>query len=124
MQVGGWLDVVSVHAPPGINWQGGHAVGPEQRIRSYGSLMEKLLGHVRDTQGPMVVGGDWNEGAATGGRFSPSWFATHARLTKHADGGIDWEMSRGATVTDVRRGPSGGSDHRPVLFTVTRPEKK
>lgn len=121
--LGGWLDVVSLHAPPGIDWKNGHAVGPEQRIKSYGSLMEKLRDAARTAIAKgraVLLGGDWNEGARTGGKWSPSWLASQAGLHKDATGRIDWEMSHGARVTDMRVRDSGGSDHRLVTFTVSK----
>lgn len=129
VRLAGWLRVVSVHAPPGIDWKNGQAVGPSQRIRSYGSLTEKLLGHSkrqaeRNPDQGMIIGGDWNEGASTGGKWSPSWLAANGGFRKHRTGGIDWEMARGARVSDVKRGPDGGSDHHIVTFTVRRPASK
>lgn len=120
VQLAGWLRVVSVHAPPGINWVGGVPRGGDARIKSYQSLTSKLLSHVRRSREAVLLGGDWNEGASTGGPGSPSWLAARGGLRKYANGRIDWEMARGAKVSNVRVGPSGGSDHRLVTFTVTR----
>jgi hypothetical protein len=124
VKLAGWLRVVSVHAPPGINWQGGHAVGPDQRIKSYGSLAEKLVKLANNTKGAILIGGDWNEGAASTGKWSPSWIAAQGHMKKHARHGIDWEMSRGVVVERTHTGPNGGSDHKIVTFTVSRPQKK
>lgn len=129
VRLAGWLRVVSVHAPPGIDWKNGQAVGPEQRIKSYGSLTQKILdlaqrqAEKHPDQG-LLVGGDWNEGARTGGKWSPSWLAANGGMKKHATGGIDWEMSRGAKVSNVKVGPNLGSDHRIVTFTVEQPRAR
>ncbi|MFO0594823.1 MAG: hypothetical protein U0228_05955 [Myxococcaceae bacterium] len=121
VQLAGWLRVVSVHAPPGIDWVNGVPRGGDARIKSYQSLTSRLLSHVRRSKEAVLIGGDWNEGATTGGPGSPSWLAARGGLRKYADRRIDWEMARGAKVSNVRVGPSGGSDHRLVTFTVTRP---
>lgn len=121
VQLAGWLRVVSVHAPPGIDWVNGVPRGGEQRIKSYQSLTRRLLTHVRRSRDAVLVGGDWNEGARTGGPGSPSWLAANGKLKKYANGRIDWEMARGAKVSNVRTGPRSGSDHRLVMFTVTKP---
>jgi exonuclease III len=121
VKLAGWLRVASIHAPPGINWVNGHPVGGEARIKSYQSLTAKLARAAnRNPDVAMLYGGDWNEGASTGGPGSPSWLAAKAGMKKYATHGIDWEMARGAVVKNIRRGPNGGSDHPLVTFTVTR----
>lgn len=127
VRVAGWLRVASVHAPPGIDWVNGHPVGGEARVKSYQSLTRKLLASAtrQEENNPelgMLIGGDWNEGAVTGGPGSPSWLAARAGMKKHATGGIDWEMSRGVKLTDIKTGPKRGSDHPLVTFTVSRPK--
>jgi endonuclease/exonuclease/phosphatase (EEP) superfamily protein YafD len=112
---------VSVHAPPGIDWVNGVPRGGEQRNKSYQSLTSKLLRHVRRANEAVLIGGDWNEGARTSGPGSPSWLAAKGGLKKYRNGRIDWEMARGAKLTDMHVGSAGGSDHRIVVFTVTRP---
>jgi exonuclease III len=121
VQLAGWLRVVSVHAPPGIDWVNGVPRGGPDRIKSYQSLTQRLLGHARRSKDAVLIGGDWNEGARTGGPGSPSWLAARAGLKKHANGRIDWEMTRGAKLTNMHVGRDGGSDHRIVAFTITRP---
>jgi peptidoglycan hydrolase-like protein with peptidoglycan-binding domain len=122
VQLAGWLRVVSVHAPPGIDWKNGRPVGGEQRIESYQSLTRKLLRDAtRNPKEAVLIGGDWNEGARTGGPGSPSWLAAKAGMKKYANGSIDWEMARGAKLSNLRKGPDGGSDHRLVTFTVSKP---
>ncbi|MDP3158288.1 MAG: peptidoglycan-binding protein [Archangium sp.] len=126
VRVAGWLRVASVHAPPGIDWVNGRPVGGEARIKSYQSLTKKLLASAqrqaeRNPELGMLIGGDWNEGAVTGGPGSPAWLAAKGGMKKHPTGGIDWEMSRGVKLTDLKRGPKGGSDHPLITFTVSRP---
>lgn len=121
VQLAGWLRVVSVHAPPGIDWKNGRPVGGEARIESYQSLTRKLLRDAtRNPKEAVLIGGDWNEGARTGGPGSPSWLAAQAKMRKYANGSIDWEMARGARLTNMKKGPDGGSDHRLVTFTVKK----
>lgn len=126
--LGGWLRVVSVHAPPAIDFANGQIKGPEQRKKAYASLMEKVLGHAKQVGSKhpdqaLLIGGDWNEPASSSGKWSPNWLASQAGMTKHTAGGIDWEMARGCEVTKVRHGERGGSDHRMVLFNVKPPGK-
>lgn len=125
VRLAGWLRVASIHAPPGIDWKNGHAVGGSERVKSYQSLTQKLLRAAdrqeeRNPDVAMLYGGDWNEGARTGGPGSPSWLASEAGMKKHANGSIDWEMSRGCRVTDMKKGPHFGSDHPLITFTVSR----
>jgi hypothetical protein len=100
-------------------------VGGEARIRSYQSLTQRLAAHAnrlreRNPDVAVLFGGDWNEGASTGGPGSPSWLADKAGLKKYPTGGIDWQMGRGLKLEKLRRGPKFGSDHPLVTFTVTR----
>lgn len=121
VRLAGWLRVGSVHAPPGIDWKNGRPVGGEQRIRSYQSLTKKLAAHANRAQArglAVLFGGDWNEGARTGGPGSPSWLANKAGLKKHPTGGIDWVMSSGLELSKLRRGAKYGSDHPLVTYTV------
>lgn len=121
VRLAGWLRVGSVHAPPGIDWKNGKAVGGEARIRSYQSLTSKLAQHANRAQDrglAVLLGGDWNEGANSSGLGSPSWLANKAGLKKHPTGGIDWMMSSGLTLSKLRRGAKYGSDHPLVTYTV------
>lgn len=129
VKVAGWLKLVSVHAPPGIDFRNGRMIGPEQRKKAYAELTTRLAqmaarhqkNHPNDG---LLIGGDWNEPARFGGKFSPAWIAAQAKMQKAAPRGIDWELARGAKVERMRVGPDGGSDHHMVLFTVTKPGAK
>jgi hypothetical protein len=124
VKLAGWLRVASIHAPPGIDWVNGRPVGGEARIKSYQSLTQKLARAAnRNPNVAMLYGGDWNEGARTGGPGSPSWLAAKTGMKKYPTGGIDWEMARGCVLENLRRGPTGGSDHPLVTFTVIRQGK-
>jgi hypothetical protein len=125
VRLGGWLRVASVHAPPAIDFENGHAVGPAARVKSYISLMKKLAGaaerNEKNANGvAMLIGGDWNEGPNSTGVGSPHWLAKQAGMKTYPGGRIDWEMARGCKVSNVKVGPHGGSDHRLVTFTVTK----
>ena len=126
-KLAGWLRVSSVHLPPAIDWKNGHAVGGAARVESYKQLMEKLAAqakrqHAKNPGMGILIGGDWNEGARSTGYGSPSWLANKAGLKKFTPGpGIDWAMGLGVKVTGMKKGPNGGSDHRLVTYTVTRP---
>lgn len=135
VKLAGWLDVVSVHQPPSVDWKGDKMVGPQKRIDTYKSLSEKLLGYAKnqianDPSQGLLIGGDWNEAASTTGKYSPGWLAKQAGMKKyggletHGHGKIDWEMAYGALVSNMKVGPTGGSDHNIVTFTVTQPKKK
>ncbi|MBL8950818.1 MAG: peptidoglycan-binding protein [Myxococcaceae bacterium] len=118
----GWLRVVSVHAPPAIDFRNGHAVGPEARVKSYKSLMTELAKAAKEYRKDgeaMVFGGDWNEGPNSTGVGSPHWLARVAGMKTYDGGRIDWEMARGATIERMRRrGDGGGSDHNLWTFVV------
>ncbi|MDP1822815.1 MAG: peptidoglycan-binding domain-containing protein [Archangium sp.] len=124
VRIAGWLQVASIHAPPGIDFKDGRAIGPEQRVKSYQSLTRKLAAaaerqQARNPDVAVLYGGDWNEGARTMGPGSPAWLAAQAGMKKYATGGIDWEMARGARLAQVKHGPRFGSDHPLVTFTIT-----
>lgn len=127
VQVAGWLRLASVHLPPAIDWKNGHAVGPAARVKSYQQLMQKLAAqakaeHKKNPTEGILFGGDWNEGAGSFGYGSPTWLANQAHMKKYTPGkGIDWAMGLGVKVTNMKKGPHGGSDHALVTYTVTRP---
>ncbi|MFP2895616.1 peptidoglycan-binding domain-containing protein [Corallococcus sp. 4LFB] len=133
VKLAGWLQVVSAHQPPSVDWKDGHPVGPKNRVSTYKSLSEKLLGFAKrkiennPDQG-VLIGGDWNEPASTKGKWSPGWIArqagmtTHGGVESHGHGKIDYAMSYGCRVSNVKAGPTGGSDHNIVTFTVSRPK--
>ncbi|MGE6761425.1 endonuclease/exonuclease/phosphatase family protein [Corallococcus interemptor] len=136
VKLAGWLQVVSAHQPPSVDWNAkGQPIGPKNRVSTYKSLSEKLLAFAKrkienhPDQG-LLIGGDWNEPASTKGKWSPGWIAqqagmkTHGGVESHGHGKIDYAMSYGARVSNVRAGPTGGSDHNIVMFTVSRPKGK
>jgi hypothetical protein len=135
VQLAGWLKVVSVHQPPSVDWKNGQPVGPENRVKTFKSLSEKLLAFAKrqlqnNPDQALLIGGDWNEPASTQGKWSPGWIAqqagmtTHGGVKTHGHGRIDYELSRGCRVSNVKAGPTGGSDHNIVTFTVSRPKDK
>jgi hypothetical protein len=135
VQLAGWLKVVSAHQPPSVDWKNGHPVGPENRVKTYASLSEKLLAFAKrqlknNPDQALLIGGDWNEPASTQGKWSPNWIAqqagmtTHGGVKTHGNGRIDYEMSHGCRVSNIKAGPTGGSDHNIVTFTVSRPKGK
>ncbi|CAM4164234.1 peptidoglycan-binding domain-containing protein [Corallococcus exiguus] len=135
VKLAGWLQVVSAHQPPSVDWKGGEPVGPKNRVSTYKSLSEKLLGFAqrkiaKNPDEGLLIGGDWNEPASTKGKWSPGWIAqqagmtTHGGVESHGHGKIDYAMSYGCKVSNVRAGPTGGSDHNIVMYTVSRPKGK
>ncbi|KFE71933.1 peptidoglycan-binding domain-containing protein [Hyalangium minutum] len=135
VQLAGWLKVVSAHQPPSVDWKNGHPVGPENRVKTYASLSEKLLAFAKrqiknNPDQALLIGGDWNEPASTRGKWSPNWIAqqagmtTHGGAKTHGNASIDWEMSHGCRVSNIKAGPTGGSDHNIVTFSVSRPKGK
>jgi peptidoglycan hydrolase-like protein with peptidoglycan-binding domain len=135
VQLAGWLKVVSVHQPPSVDFKNGQPVGPENRVKTFKSLSEKVLAFAKrqlqnNPDQALLIGGDWNEPASTRGKWSPNWIAqqagmtTHGGLKTHGNGRIDYEMSAGCKVSNVKAGPTLGSDHNIVTFTVSRPKGK
>ncbi|GMU01457.1 hypothetical protein KH5H1_55770 [Corallococcus caeni] len=133
VQLAGWLKVVSAHQPPSVDWKNGQPVGPPNRVSTYKSLSEKLLAFAKrqlekNPDQALLIGGDWNEPASTKGKWSPGWIAqqagmtTHGGVETHGHGKIDYELSAGCKVSHVKAGPTGGSDHNIVTFTVSRPK--
>jgi exonuclease III len=136
VQLAGWLEVVSAHQPPSVDWnKNGQIVGPENRVNTYKSLSEKLLAFAKqqlksNPDQALLIGGDWNEAASTQGKWSPNWIAQQAGLTTHGgakthgNASIDYELSNGCQVSNIKAGKTGGSDHNIVTFTVSRPKGK
>jgi len=127
LQLAGWLELASVHQPPSVNWKNGHMVGPQKRIDTYRSLSEKLVAFgkkqlARNPNEALLIGGDWNEQSSTNGKWSPGWIAKQLGMKKNRGGHIDWDLSRGCQVSHVKVGPTGGSDHHIVTFTVSQPK--
>ena len=134
VKLAGWLEVASIHQPPSVDWKNGKMVGPPMRIDTYRSTSEVLAKFAKNqiaknpTDG-LLIGGDWNEAAATKGKWSPRWIAEQAGLITHGGrntghGPIDYELSNGCRVSDIKVGPKGGSDHNILTFTVSRPKAK
>lgn len=135
VQLAGWLKVVSAHQPPSVDWKNGHPVGPKNRVSTYASLSEKLLGFAKrqlknNPDQALLIGGDWNEPASTKGKWSPNWIAqqagmkTHGGAKTHGNASIDYELSHGCKVSNIKAGPRMGSDHNIVTFSVSRPKNK
>jgi Putative peptidoglycan binding domain len=135
VKLAGWLTVVSAHQPPSVDWKNGQPVGPPNRVSTYKSLSEKLLAFAKrqlekHPEQALLIGGDWNEEASTKGKWSPGWIAqqagmkTHGGAKTHGNASIDWEMSNGCRVSNIKAGRTLGSDHNIVTFTVSRPKDK
>ncbi|HEX8704492.1 MAG TPA: peptidoglycan-binding protein [Myxococcaceae bacterium] len=133
VQLAGWLKVVSVHQPPTVDWKNGQISGPPNRVDTYKSLTEKLLAFAKrqlknNPDQALLIGGDWNEPDTTKGKWSPRWLAqqagmtTHGGMKTHGHGSIDYELSAGCKVSNIKAGPNMGSDHNIVTFTVRRPK--
>ena len=125
VRLAGWLRVASVHAPPAVDFVNGHGVGGDARVKSYKSLMSQLLKAAdrQERNNPdvaLLYGGDWNEGTRSHGVGSPSWLAEQAGMRKVSSAPIDWEMVRGAKITNMKKRDGHGSDHPLITFTIHR----
>ena len=125
VRLAGWLRVASVHAPPAVDFVNGKPVGGDARVKSYQSLMQQLAKAANRVEGnhpdlALLYGGDWNEPTGTHGPGSPHWLAQQAGMKMNSKRPIDWEMARGCKVTDMRVGKNFGSDHKLIMFTVSR----
>lgn len=72
---------------------------------------------------PILLAGDWNASPLNSNPYRPRWLARHAglRITTAGPGtfgDIDYALSD-AHLQDVRRCARMGSDHQPVVMTVT-----
>jgi hypothetical protein len=123
----GWLRVVCLHTAPSVRWRQGRIVGPIRRVVSMRQLTRAVVRLARRRpEHPLFIAGDWNATPDTRGRWSPHWvgrmiggrviapkLGTHGRRT------IDFAVIRGCGAK-ATRAESYGSDHRAVVFKVTR----
>lgn len=130
----GWLRLFSIHAPVSVWWDGaGRMSGPSERVDDYGSyirtMKRKNRWNRRNRPGQaMLFGGDWNARTFERGTGSPYWLArtTDLEIAEPAErkgpghNGIDYVMTRGATVSKMRKRRRFGSDHPLVTFWVSR----
>ncbi len=110
--VRGWLNVISVHYPPG--WE----AGPQDRRQAGAAYTRRLEVLLEDLGGAVLAGGDWN--ALRGSRLlRASW---HSLGLRSYGAGIDYvAASLKVRVTRYRRiGRARGMDHDAVLV-VARP---
>lgn len=121
----GWLPVVSGHTPPSVRWRSGDMFGPARRVLSMRRFARRVRGFL-DNHPHALVACDWNADDDARGRYTPHWIArkTGAEVVapKHGTHGnrtIDYALVKGAHAT-ARRSEEYGSDHRLVIFEVTR----
>jgi endonuclease/exonuclease/phosphatase (EEP) superfamily protein YafD len=118
----GWLTVTSLHLPPSVYWRHGRPHGPTARVRVYRQIIRRLSRWVAYREGSLLVAADWNEPADTSGRWSPRWLANVTGSRIATNGGIDYVLSRGCHVSNMRPvSDRGGSDHRAHIFTIRPP---
>lgn len=132
VRVDGWLLVRSLHLPTPSHWDkdGLTDKTPHERKDDIIDGMKKLRRWFSwpCTKNARVAAGDWNEPPTTRGKFSPQWLmqktgaygvATKSRV---GHGRIDWPMAKGARFSKVFKDLeiAEGSDHEPVIFTVTK----
>lgn len=121
----GWLTVVSGHTPPSVRFRGGRMFGPARRVLSMRRFATRVRRFIRNRP-HVLVACDWNATDDARGRYTPYWIArtsgaqvvapkygTHGRRT------IDFAIVKGCEAT-ARRSEEYGSDHRLVIFEVTR----
>ena len=100
-----WLRVYSVHMPR------------QHHQLAYATVWTALLMLAIRRDGPMILVGDWNKGPMRNGAFTPRLLAKVIGGQVYGDG-IDYVIARGCVVDEIHRIDIGGSDHRPVVFTV------
>ena len=88
------------------------------------TLMEKLRGAARnaiDKGRAVLLGGDWNEGASTGGTWSPSWLASEADLNKSSVRGYkvkNFMNERGFAIIDALEEVAGELNATPTQVAL------
>lgn len=110
-QVVAGIRFAAPHLPP--------PAGPRQPMRAaatHASWAKLHMLAARWMGTPWVAPGDWNARPDSPAALSLET-AADARIQGSA---IDWVMSHDVKVANVRRIEHGSSDHRPVLFEVTR----
>lgn len=118
------LDLLAVHAPPGVDVTTSGLEGRPDRRVAWRAYMTALRLHLqrRSTLTPFraeIVGGDHNESAGSVGALSPRWLAEATGRAIASPGGIDFVFHRNVRLPSLRKVAKGpGMDHHPVLFVV------
>lgn len=110
----GWLRVGSVHMVPA-------PFTSRSRPLAYAENCRKLITIGKRARRSLLLAGDWNKSAVVTGPNTPRDVADAIGATITKAGRIDFPMTRDCTVSNVTVLPESatGSDHAPVLFTIT-----
>lgn len=122
VRVPGFARLAAIHFPS----VKGAPEGKGQRVAAYVEAGNRLVTFAEnvDPKVPLLIGGDWNEGAGEAGTWKPKAIAARAGLRSWSKGGIDYPMTRGLVVSDMveDRRDKGHTDHGYVLrFKATAP---
>lgn len=122
VRVPGFARLAAIHFPS----VKGASEGKGQRVAAYIESGNRLVTFAEnvDPKVPLLIGGDWNEGAGEAGTWKPKAIAARAGLRSWSKGGIDYPMTRGLVVSDMveDRRDKGHTDHGYVLrFKATAP---
>lgn len=128
----GWLKARSIHLPTPSEWVNGKIGGrtPEGRKDDLIAGMKSLQAYLRFpcVYVARIIVGDWNEPPTTSGEYSPRWLETKSKaksytpVSRQGHGHIDWVMAKGCVISNIFKDTDikEGSDHEPVVFTVTK----
>lgn len=125
-----WLYVRTGHMPTPTTWVNGKLVSPDERKDDYIAAAKGLLRYFNwpCTRYGRIAAADWNESPDTIGEYSPGKIArdkgakTWTPESRVGHGRIDWVMGKGVKVTKIFKDLDikEGSDHEPVIFTVSK----
>jgi len=111
----GWLHAASVHMHPDPE----HSIIRDQQ---YDLGMRRLRRWANNRPAlPLVIAGDWNKPGRNMDPLTPRWLAANIGADlEYIVGHVDYPIVRKCQIANLRTGNKGGSDHAPVLFTITR----
>lgn len=123
--LGGWLTVASGHTPPSVRWRGGRMFGPVRRVLAMRRFAVRVRRFLRNRPRAAVFC-DWNATDDARGQYTPHWIARTSGAEvvapvhgTHGSRTIDFAIVKGCDA-EARRSEEYGSDHRLVIFEVTR----
>jgi hypothetical protein len=115
--LGGGLVFASTHAPPGVDVGPTGLRGVADRRLAWVAFIRAVRRWTKRHE-QFVIAADWNEPHRNRGRLSVNWLCRKTGATPRGSG-IDYVVTRGARVWDLRRIPGApGTDHDALLFKV------